>query len=162
MGHDPANFRTYAPGIISGTGVSTGIGTPTRLPGSGGGGGGAAERDHPKTRQRVADARTAEADLCRIPAELLTEGQGRGVLGVGAADLDDLCELLLLLAQRAQQFAEGRDEIGGDAACRRDMHRGWERVVRRLAHVDVIVGMHRLLGAELAAEHLIGAVGDDL
>ena len=35
---------------------------------------------------------------------------------------------------------------------RRDVHRGRERVVRRLAHVDVIVGMNRLLGAELAAE----------
>ena len=45
---------------------------------------------------------------------------------------------------------------------RRDMHRGRERIVRRLAHVDVIVRMHRLLGAEFAAEHLVGAVGDHL
>jgi hypothetical protein len=32
-----SKLRSYAPGIISGTGVSTGIGTPTLLPGSGGG-----------------------------------------------------------------------------------------------------------------------------
>ena len=49
------------------------------------------------------------------------------------------------------------DALGG-----RDMHRGRERIVRRLAHVDVIVGMNRLLGAEFAAEHLVGAVGDHL
>ena len=36
------------------------------------------------------------------------------------------------------------------------------RVVRRLAHVAVIVGVDGLLGAELAAERLDGLVGDDL
>ena len=59
-------------------------------------GGGAAERDHPKTRQRVADARTAEADLCRIPAELLTEGHGHGIHQVRASGLHQILELLSL------------------------------------------------------------------
>ena len=45
---------------------------------------------------------------------------------------------------------------------RRDMHRGRESVVRRLAHIDVIVGMNRILGAELAGEQFVGAVGDHL
>jgi hypothetical protein len=43
-----------------------------------------------------------------------------------------------------------------------DVHGRREGVVRRLAHVDVIVGMHGLLGAHLAAQHFDGAVGDHL
>ncbi len=42
------------------------------------------------------------------------------------------------------------------------MHGRRKRVVRRLAHVDMIVGMDRLFGAALAAQKLIGAVGDHL
>ena len=49
-----------------------------------------------------------------------------------------------------------------DLGCRRDVHRGRECVVRRLAHVDVIVRMHRRFLAALAAEHLVGAVRDHL
>ncbi len=50
-----------------------------------------------------------------------------------------------------------RDFLGrGDVHCRR------KRIVRRLAHVDVIVRMYRRLGAARAAQHLVGAVGDHL
>ena len=42
------------------------------------------------------------------------------------------------------------------------MHRGRKRVVRRLRHVDVIVGMNGLLRAHLAAGQLDRAVRDDL
>ena len=45
---------------------------------------------------------------------------------------------------------------------RRDVHGGRDAVVRRLAHVDVIVRMHRRFRAELAAERDIGGVGDHL
>ena len=41
------------------------------------------------------------------------------------------------------------------------MHGGGERVVRGLRHVDVVVGMDRLLGSHLAAHNFNGAVGDD-
>jgi hypothetical protein len=43
-----------------------------------------------------------------------------------------------------------------------DVHGRGEGVVRALAHVDVIVGMHGLLGAHFAPQHLDGAVGDHL
>ena len=43
-----------------------------------------------------------------------------------------------------------------------DVHRGRERVVRRLAHIDVIVGVNRLFGSEFAAQHFAGAIGDHL
>ena len=66
------------------------------------------------------------------------------------------------LRSARMQLAERRNEVGGDALGRGDMHRGRERVVRRLAHIDVIVGMNRLFGAELAAEQFVGAVGDHL
>src|SRR6056297_2429582 len=42
------------------------------------------------------------------------------------------------------------------------MHRGREGVVRALPHVAVIVGMHRVFGAYLAAEDFDRAVGDHL
>ena len=81
---------------------------------------------------------------------------------MGAADLDDAGERLFLLAQRALQFTQGRNEIGNDACRGGDVHRGRERIVRRLAHIDVIVGMNRLLGAEFAAQQFVGAIGDHL
>jgi hypothetical protein len=37
-----------------------------------------------------------------------------------------------------------------------DLHRGWKRAARGLTHVDVIIGMNRLLGAELAVKQFIG------
>ena len=79
-----------------------------------------------------------------------------------AADLDDPGELLALLLQRVLQMRQRRIEQPRDLLGRRDVHRGREAVVRRLAHVDVIVGMHRRFRAELAAEHFVGAVGDHL
>ena len=43
-----------------------------------------------------------------------------------------------------------------------DVHGRRIGVVRRLAHVDVVVGVDRLLRAHLAAQHLDGAVRDHL
>ena len=43
-----------------------------------------------------------------------------------------------------------------------DVHGGRIGVVRRLAHIHMVVGMDRRFGAETAAQHLDGAVGDDL
>ena len=57
--------------------------------------------------QRVRDALDALLDLEGVAAELLAEGQRRRVLGVGAADLDDVVERLGLLDQRAVQLAAG-------------------------------------------------------
>ena len=123
---------------------------------------GAALRQRIEILHRDVQPRDAALDLRGVAGKFLAERQRRRVLGVGAADLDDVRERLFLFAQRAQQFAQRRNEVGGDALGRRDMHRGRERVVRRLAHIDVIVGMNRLLGAELAAQQFVGAVGDHL
>ena len=49
-----------------------------------------------------------------------------------------------------------------DLLHRRDMHGGRKGIVRGLAHVDVIVRMHRRLAAELSAKQLDRAVRDHL
>jgi hypothetical protein len=49
---------------------------------------------------------------------------------------------------------QGRHQPMDDALRRGDMHGGGKRVIGRLAAVDVIIGMDRLLGSHLAAEDL--------
>ena len=106
--------------------------------------------------------RDAALDLRGVAGEFLAERERRCVLGVGAADLDDPRERPGLFLQRVLQMRQRRIEQSRDLLGRGDVHRGREAVVRRLAHVDVIVRMHRRLRAELAAEQLVGAVGDHL
>ena len=77
-----------------------------------------------------------------------------------AADLHDLGELLFFFLQRAMQMRQRGDQPARDLFRRRDMHRGREAVVRRLAHIHMIIGMHRAFRADLAAEHFDRAVGD--
>jgi hypothetical protein len=60
------------------------------------------------------------------------------------------------------QRAHFRDQPLDQLARRGDVHRGGERVVRRLAHVDVVVGMDRVLAAHLAAGELDRAVRNHL
>ena len=63
---------------------------------------------------------------------------------------ENIGELVQLLAQRLREL-----EV-------RQAHRGRRHVVRRLAHVHVIVGTHVLVGAEAPAADLVRAIGDDL
>ena len=57
---------------------------------------------------------------------------------------------------------DGGDQHSLHALGGGDVHGGGEGVVRRLRHVDVVVGMDRLLGSDFAAGDFDGAVGDDL
>ena len=84
----------------------------------------------------------AELDLPPVAAELLTEGHGHGVHEVRAARLDDVGELRLLAAQREREVLERRHEVEHGGRRRGDAQRARERVVARLAGVDVVVGMH--------------------
>ncbi|MNT14458.1 hypothetical protein D3C72_1494660 [compost metagenome] len=81
---------------------------------------------------------------------------------MGAADLDDLFELLDLGFQRLVQVLEGRQQVVNDLFHAGDVHRRRVGVVRRLAHIDVVVGVNRLLGAHFAAEHFDCAVRNHL
>ena len=81
---------------------------------------------------------------------------------MGAPDLDDFGEGLGLAVERGVQMLQRRNEPMRYFLSGGDMHRGRKHVVRRLAHIDVIVGMDRRLGAARAAEDLVGAIGDHL
>ena len=130
---------------------------------SAGADGGSALREFHQLRQRRLDPADAVLDLLRIAGELLAEGQGGGVLRVRAADLDDVRPGLRPWRLRASaswaRAGRSRWTISSGAG---DMHRGRVGVVGRLAEIDVVVGVDRLLGADLAAEHLDRAVGDHL
>ena len=64
---------------------------------------------------------------------------------MGPPDLDDLGELAGLVVERVPQLLQGGEEPVLDLLGGGDVHGRREGVVRRLAHVDVIVGMDRLL-----------------
>ena len=111
---------------------------------------------------RLLDTLDAVLDLLGVAGKLLAEGEGRGVLGVGAADLDDLGERLRLVVERVPELLQGRDQAVVDFLGGGDVHGRRERVVRRLAHVHLVVRVAQRLGAEAAAEDFDRAVGDDL
>src|SRR5260221_7946476 len=81
---------------------------------------------------------------------------------MGAADLDDIAPFMRLRRDRVGERPDPRQQMIADLDDRRDVHGGGKRVVRRLAHIDVVVGMDRRLAAELAADELDRAVGYDL
>src|SRR3984893_1200435 len=122
----------------------------------------AALRQRIEVPDRHAQPRDAALDLRGVAGKFLAERQRRRILGVGAADLDDMGERRFFFAKRAVKRLERGNEIRRHSHRGRDVHCGRERVVRRLAHIDVIVGMNRCLGAELAAQQFVGAVGDHL
>ena len=90
-------------------------------------------------------------DLRGVAAEFLPQPDRRRVLQVRAADLDDVVELRSPCgrAPRARCSSAGISVVV-DRDARRDVHRGGDHVVGDLLHVDVVVGVDRLLAAALA------------
>ena len=67
------------------------------------------------------------------------------------------------MASKARlQLPQSRQEILGQCAGRRDMHRGREGIVRGLAEIDMIVGMDRRHPAPRRSKAFVGAIGDHL
>jgi len=83
-------------------------------------------------------------------------------LHVCAADLDDILPLLNLLSDRIVQRLHSWDQPLLHIDRRRDVHCGGKRVVGRLGHVDMVVGVNRCLAPQLRAGDLAAAVGDHL
>jgi hypothetical protein len=80
-----------------------------------------------------------------------------------AADLDDVVPGLGFAEQHLVEALESGDQLLGDGLSDGDVDGGGEHVVGRLPHVDVVVGVDRLLlGEAVAAGQLDGAVADDL
>ncbi len=121
----------------------------------------AAERQlFQSTRGRL-DPLDAELDLPRVAAEFLSQANRRRVGQVRAADLHDAVEILRLLFQRAMKRAKSGQQLFLDRLQRRDVDRRRDHVVRRLAHVDVVVGMDAF-ASSFFSQKLQRAVGDDL
>ena len=96
-----------------------------------------------------------------VGGEFLAEAHGDGVHHVGAAGFQDVVELFALVVEGGDEAVERGVELF-QFEQRGQAHGGGEDVVGGLAVVDVVVGMRVLVLAELAAEQLGGAVGDDL
>ena len=96
-----------------------------------------------------------------VAAEHLSDRDRHGVLEVGAADLQDRCELVRLALER---LAQGRGRFRQAVRHRQDgePHRRGKHVVGGLSHVDVVVRVHQRVLAARAAEDLGGAVGEHL
>ena len=77
-----------------------------------------------------------------------------------AADFDDFLELRRFAFERRLQALHRRQQTIGDRQRAGDMDRGRETIVRRLAKIDVIVGVHRRFRAARRAKLFIGAIGD--
>ena len=123
---------------------------------------GAALGEGIKFALRLRQAHGGGFHLCGIAGEFLAQGDRGCIHGVGAADFDDLAEFLGLLVERRLQAFQRRQQMPLDPHRRGDVHGGRDRVVGRLAHIDVIVRVHRLFRAEFAAERDIGGVRDHL
>ena len=109
-------------------------------------GGRAAERDLAEARHGVLDPSDPLPDLRRIAGELLAERHGHGVHEVRAPGLHDVVELHRLPLERRREQPERGQEIVRELPERSQVHGRREDVVRRLAHVHVVVRVNALAG----------------
>ncbi len=108
------------------------------------------------------DAALSERDLLCETRELLPECQRRGVLQVGTPDLVDARPVPAFCLEDCLHCVQGRQQAGVRLLRRGDVHGAGKAVVGGLPAVAVIVGVHGLLAAELAAQELAGSIGDHL
>ena len=111
---------------------------------------------------RLFDALSAQLYHAGITAELLPQPHRNGILKMRPPGLDDAVEFHRFPSQYTGQHDHGRKKTVLDFRVRRDMHRNVNSVIRRLAHIDMIVGMHQVILAELSAENLRSPIGQDL
>src|SRR5262249_30530801 len=83
-----------------------------------------------------------------IARPFLPQCQRCGVLHMGPTDFDDVVPRSCVLADRVAERRNRRNETFLHVDGGGDTHRGGEGVIRRLGHVDVIVGMDRLVAAQ--------------
>ena len=78
---------------------------------------------------------------------------------MGAADFHDAVKVQRLLGQRAAQLFKRRQQAVCHTDDRREVHRRGKHVIRRLAAVHVVIGMHAPRVTTLTPQQLTGAVG---
>ena len=91
-------------------------------------------------------------DLAGIAAELLPESHRCRVLEVGSPGLHDRPQLVGLGVKYSAKGLERRNQILFDGERGGELHRGRDRVVRRLALVHVVVRVDRSPGQTLGRE----------
>ena len=123
---------------------------------------GAADRQFAQAGQGLRNRAFGKFKLRHIAGKLLPQRQRRGVLQMGAPDLDDIAESLRFCGECFSQCAQRRLQRSDDLSNRRDMHRRRKYIVRRLPAVDLIVGVHQALHAALATQQFRGAIGQHL
>ena len=96
-------------------------------------------------------------DLLRVTAETLAEPDRRRIHQMRAPDFDDVGKFLRLFGQRFLQFAERGQQLVLQLLRRADVDRGWDHIVARLPHVDVIVRMNALLRIDRSRRRTAGS-----
>ena len=112
-------------------------------------------------RERFFDRDDRAIELRHVTRKLLAERQRRRILQMRPADFHYMRPLLRFRIERvAQRLDRGHHLHDGFRG--RHVHGGRERIVRRLRHVDVVVGMDGFFRAHFSARKLDRAVGNDL
>src|SRR5437867_885005 len=101
-------------------------------------------------------------DHTRVATKLLTQRDRDCVLKVGPTCFDDIFELSRLPLKSLSQYTQAWQKFANNLFRRRNVDRRWEDVVRRLAHVHVVIRVNYRLVPSLAPEKLDRAIGDDL
>ena len=122
----------------------------------------AAQRQAVHALQRSFDPLEIVRQHPGIAGPFLAQGQRGGVLHVGPPDLDDVAPGLRLRVDRIVQGGNRGNQALLHIDGRRDVHRRRKRIIRRLRHVDVIVGMNRRVAPKRRAGKLAAPVGDHL
>lgn len=135
---------------------------------------------HAQVLQSGLNTADTPLNLGDITRELLTKSQGGSVLQVSSTDLDDVLESVLLGLKSSVKLLHRGKKLLVDLNDGSNVHSGGEtmanqheerpmarmeknsRVVGRLAHVNMVVGVNGLLATKLTTHHLDGPVGNDL
>ena len=81
---------------------------------------------------------------------------------MGAAYFNDIPPFGAFCCKRIGQATKRGQEVIAHRQRRRNVQCAGEAVIRRLAHVDMVIGMHRRFAAACARQRLIGDAGNNL
>src|SRR2546425_13222894 len=123
--------------------------------------GGAADGEIVEAVESHGDASTIAVKHIDVAGKFLAERKRRGVLQMGAADLDDVRKFFGFGVERVAEVFYGGEETARSFRGGGDVHGRGKGVVGGLRQVDVVVGMNRFLAAQFAAGNFDGAIGDD-
>ena len=117
----------------------------------------------PQMVEGVPQSLQPKIELSHVAAELLTEGQRRGVHQVRPPDFDDIHEGCRFGGEAVAKPLNAGNRHLNNLRVRRDVHRGGVGVIRRLGFVHVVVGVDGLVAlAQHTAIEDMRTVGDHL